>query len=258
MAKSLKHITALIVTMISLFTLPGGLAFSNERIPDFQIVGEVWEPYQYPDKSGDPAGFATQVVAQLLKQAKIAPREVEFYPWVRAYKKAQTERNMLILSLSRIPEREDKFIWIGKISSQYFQFYALKTNSKISKAKTLDDIFNYTIVVSKNSALDKYLTKRNFPNVERILDNDEAYQMLAKERADLMFKAPSASNPEVKFEGYSDSDLKVIYTPSDAKNDFYLALSKDSSPDLAKRLQKAFKELVDSGIIEALQTNWNI
>lgn len=258
MTKKLKKITFSLATSSALFLLASSITLSKSYTSGFQIVGEIWEPYQYPNKHGVPKGYAIEVVEKLLKQANFPSQKVQFYPWERAYKKAQTEKNILILSISRIPEREDLFIWVGKINSQFFQFYALKTNTKINPVTSIEELIDYTVVVSKNSALDKYLTKINFPNVERSLDNNEAYQMLAKERVDLMFKAPSAREPEVKFDGYSNSDLKVIYTPSDSKNDFYLALGKGSSPEFAKKLQKAFEELIDTDVIETLQTNWNL
>jgi len=246
-----------ILTLLSTISLPS-MSLSNESRPKIQVVGEIWEPYQYPDASDNPKGFAVELVNKLLEKANFKPQKVEFYPWVRAYKKALKNKNTLILSLSRIPERENQFIWIGKINSEFFEFYALKSNTRIQAANSLEELYQYRIVVSKNSALDQYITKHNFPRVERTLNIDEGYQLLARDRVDLMFKAPSAIEPELEFMGYSENDLKTIFTPQDSKNDFYLALSQGSSPVISDSLQKAFQALVDSGTVDALKAKWGL
>ncbi len=46
---------------------------------------------------------------------------------------AETMPNVLFFSLSRTPEREDKFIWLGEVSPYGQNFYQLSTRPKRSK-----------------------------------------------------------------------------------------------------------------------------
>ncbi|WP_185964288.1 substrate-binding periplasmic protein [Aliikangiella marina] len=256
---NVKHMRRCITVMLGLVGLivsPNN--YAKEAAQKLRIVSEVWEPYQFLDQSNKPQGFVIDLLDKLFAEAGLPSQEIEFYPWVRAYNIALKEKNTLILSLSRTPQRENHFFWIGKVNSEYFTFFALKSNQTIQPVESFDQLYQYRIVVTKNSAMEQYINKHPFPNVERTFALDEGYKLIARNRADLMLKAPSAREPKIKFGGYSEKDLKPIYTPDNSRNDFYIALSKGSDPRLILKIEKAFHTLAKAGKIEALKEKWHL
>ena len=92
-----------------------------------RIVTEDFPPYNF-QVGNEARGLSSEVVQAVLKQIN-RQAEFEFYPWARAYEIAQNEKNNLIFSIARIPEREALFNWVGSIAPYKTSLYKLKANT---------------------------------------------------------------------------------------------------------------------------------
>ncbi len=63
---------------------------------------------------GPGQGLVQEVVAEMARRVGHSGT-IEYMPWARAQQIAMTEPNVGILSLTRSPEREDKYRWLAKI-----------------------------------------------------------------------------------------------------------------------------------------------
>jgi polar amino acid transport system substrate-binding protein len=57
--------------------------------------------------------------------------EIRLMPWARAYKQIINKPNKILFSMTRTPQREYLFKWVGPIANNSFVFYA-RSDSKIT------------------------------------------------------------------------------------------------------------------------------
>lgn len=85
---------------------------------------------------------------------------IEFIPWGRAQKIVQAENNILFFPLTRVKEREKKFLWVHALRETHFAFLSAD-GQKIDEeqAKKLD-----RILVHSNSLPQIILNRKGFRN----------------------------------------------------------------------------------------------
>jgi polar amino acid transport system substrate-binding protein len=99
---------------------------SSETLPGLSIVTTNEFPYQYQTKQNNTAqegyneeGISYELVKSILKHSGIKKFEIRWYPWARAYRIAQKEKNTAIFSILRSKEREELFDWTCKIIGKF-------------------------------------------------------------------------------------------------------------------------------------------
>jgi polar amino acid transport system substrate-binding protein len=98
--------------------------------------------------------------------------------WLDAYAIVQYLPNSALFNMTRTPEREALFQWVGPISTSRSYFYTLATSgltvSTIEQAKALQ-----SIATPKGWFTHDYLIQHNFQNiVATALTSTEAFQQL--------------------------------------------------------------------------------
>lgn len=89
-------------------------------------VTEPWPPYN-TFSNDDTADGAHALIVQRALALSGLQAQTGVYPWARAMALAQSRPNTLLFSLARTPERESKFIWIGKLSQTQQFLWRLET-----------------------------------------------------------------------------------------------------------------------------------
>lgn len=145
----------LIITFFSVFT-SDYFAYSK---PKLTIYTEEFPPFNYRDQEKITGG-STEIVEEIMKRANV-DYSIKLLPWSRAYKLVQQDPNSLIYSISRRKDRENLFIWVGKIAPSNNSIYALKgSNIKIS---SLNDLNSFKIGTTFDDARDTYLIGKGIP-----------------------------------------------------------------------------------------------
>ncbi len=90
----------------------------NSQASQVRVVTEDISPYQFINDQGQLDGYCAEVVNAMLLQAKQTPT-INVMTWARAYDIALRLPNIMIFSLARTEEREQKFHWIGKITEEH-------------------------------------------------------------------------------------------------------------------------------------------
>lgn len=220
------------------------------------VVTEIIPPYQTKNEDGSVGGYATQVVKRLFqltgKQPDIIP-----LPWARAYLMAQNEPNVMIYSMLRTSEREEKFKWVGDLQTQRFYMWGLKKKfttsfSDISQAKP------YQIVTSKGYSTAHFLVENDFKNVLHTARNDQNVGMLFKERVDIIFSSEGLLYNRVEKLGYAKEDVIRLLEVEPLSRELCIAFSRGSNSHLVSRFQVAFNYLERTGELEKIRRQWNI
>jgi polar amino acid transport system substrate-binding protein len=92
---------------------------------------EDFPPFNYQDEAGKPAGFAVELLADVMKAASVDYR-IEFVPWARALQSAKTQPNTLVFTTARTPDRERVFDWIGPFSARRTVLMGLHSGTHVA------------------------------------------------------------------------------------------------------------------------------
>ena len=82
------------------------------HLPPFALEGQ-----------GEQRGILVEVAEAVLARAGL-PAQAEFYPWARSQHLVAQGQRMLIVPLSRTPERESHYQWLLKLYAVHQQFIA--------------------------------------------------------------------------------------------------------------------------------------
>ncbi len=74
-----------------------------------------------------PSGFATDILREVTQAG--LDHHIQFLPWPRALLHVKHDPNTLIYTISRTPEREQQFEWIGPFARHQGHFYKLSSRT---------------------------------------------------------------------------------------------------------------------------------
>lgn len=86
-------------------------------------------PLNYQD-GGQVSGFATELLQTVMQQAGYSV-DIQLMPWARAYRLVMEGPDRIIYSITRTPQREPLFHWVGPISPRQIKLYRLNSRSDI-------------------------------------------------------------------------------------------------------------------------------
>ena len=199
-----------------------------------------------------PEGMAVEIVDEMLNRAQLSA-EHPHYPWVRIYNLAQTHSNHCAYSVSRIPEREKLFQWIGPIAFNDWAFFALK-KQRINLSK-LEDARNYRIGGQRKDGKATWLEKRGF-TIDYATEESNTIKKLVSGKIDL-YPAGLYSVSEIAARNNIDPALlEPVFVFQ--RVELFIACSPATDKQIIERLRRALEDMKHdttlSGIWRKYQT----
>ena len=225
------------------------------------VATEIYWPYQSKGKDDKLIGAGMDIARRLLEHPQI-DYTLAVYPWARAYKIAQTNKNVMIFSLIRTPERERQFKWIGTVAQQNYYLWSLAEGSKVS-APSLKDAKNYKIAVTRNGYAFQQLLRQGFTKSKQLVELNTNQpgvdlDMLLAGRVQMI----AGSLPEVNrlLNNHNlNIDLLTRQAPINSQSqDLYIAMSLKTEDTIVSLLQEKYRELEGLGIIDKIQTEYGL
>ncbi|NRA70298.1 MAG: transporter substrate-binding domain-containing protein [Gammaproteobacteria bacterium] len=224
------------------------LAVSANTLPNkpqiINVVTEEYWPYSYI-KDGKIVGSSTRTIHKILEHANIL-YQINIYPWARAYQKALKNKNTLIYTIYRTPERENKFHWIGKIFNGDQIYFYTRANSNIT-ANSIADLVNYRFITQKYSSSSQFVNTHKFINTRFVASFKQCVGMLLKGRGDLIMASPKYLAEQLQLLNLPQNSVKIVL-PAVVYSGF-IGLSLGSDPQLLTKLTIAYAELIAKGDI---------
>lgn len=224
-----------------------------------RVVTEELPPYNFSDGQY-VAGLSTQLVRAVVTHAGI-DATFEVLPWPRAFRIAKQQKNVLIYSIFRTPEREKHFIWLWALAPFNYSVYANSPKTHI-KIPHLGAIEQHTIGVLRDSAQVDLI--RSFSNIDETniligANYEQLYLMLRKERID-MFLAPDllVSYLNQKYHLSMQQQPTAIFPLEIGETEVFAAASINTDPMLVKRIKEAAQELKQDGTLAAIKQQYSI
>ena len=231
-----------VATLLMCLALPA-------RAQDLRIVTEEFPPYNYSD-NGLAKGLSSEVVQAVLAETGLTA-EFLFLPWARAYLTAQNTKNTVIFSIGRIPEREDLFEWIGVIAPYNTSLYKLASRTDLT-IESLSDAKDYSIGVSVEDVIYQYLKSQNFTNLDIVGEDILNIRKLALSRLDLIAFDEAAFQYYLDLEDIDPALFDRIYRLDDISGGLYMAINKDSDPELIQSLKGGLEAIKADGTYEQI------
>jgi polar amino acid transport system substrate-binding protein len=243
-----KWTASLPLVVLALFFALSSQAKAEMR-PPLLVVTEQFAPYNF-EAMGEARGISTRVVQAVLNHAGLEA-DIEFYPWPRAYRYAQTKPNTLIYSIARIPEREDLFEWIGAIAPYQTSLYKLRSREDI-KIESLRDARKYRVGASQADVITTYLEGQGFEALEVARNDEIAIGMLAHDRIDVAALDEASLGYRSIEAGIDYSHLERVLPIEGLTGELYIAMSLKSNPDLVETLRASLRAIKEDGTYDRL------
>jgi polar amino acid transport system substrate-binding protein len=190
---------------------------------------ENYPPFNYQDKDGNIIGITTEIVKEIQKNTG-DDYPIKIMPWARAYKSIINKPNKVLFSMTRTPQREYLFKWVGPIANNTFVFYA-RSNSKI-KINSLDEAKDdkYKIGTYLDGANEQYLKSQDFYNIYSVPDDLLNLKKLIKGRIDLWAAGETQGLYKAKQLKINPDEIKKIYKIKETQ--LYIAFSRTTPNSL--------------------------
>lgn len=238
---------------ISLVLFISLLIINPLKAQPVRIITEHFPPYNY-EEDGQIQGLSSEVVQAVLQQMDLDV-DIELYPWARAYDLAKTEKNVLIYSIVRLPERESLFHWVGAIASFQTSLYKLKSNQHIT-VNSLEQAKQYEVGLTLDNALVTYLQNHQFPALKVLPTGIINIRLLANDRIDLIAYDEASFSYVLRKEGLDSGLFEKVYPFDNLSNQLYMAFSLNSDPQLIKAFTEALQQVKANGIYEKIHNKY--
>lgn len=190
-------------------------------------------------KGDSVVGISTEIVKLMCSKAGVDCVITLKFPWDRIYKSALELNGYGLFSVTRTPERESSFKWVGPLTEIKWVIFKL-ASSPIS-VSSLDDLKSLRVGGYKGDAITNFLVSKGV-SVNEALQDQQNVSRLAKDQIDVWATASLSGIYMAKQEGVTG--LKEAFV---MKTDpLWLALNKETDDGTVSKLSNALAEIKSS------------
>lgn len=225
--------------------------------PPLRLQGftENLAPLNY-EEAGQAQGFSSELARLMAAEAGL-PLEIQVLPWQRAVQAAAQQPNSLLFSLTRTPERETQYQWVGPIGPRRILIYRLGRRTEVQPA-SLQALAGLRLGVVRDSAAARQLLAEGLTPEEQLelsLDDASNLRKLLAGRMELIAMLDWAAAWHLR-------QLKLPYStlvpvlPLNTALAYWFGLPADTDPALVRRLQEALDRIKRDGRYERLRQRY--
>ncbi len=236
--------------ILCVFTLLFCLSCTKKQ-PEVTLLTENYPPLTYLD--GDiVTGYAAEIVDAMQKVMKTDYKPTVL-TWDNAYQRALSEPNIVIFTMERTDDREDKFNWIGPLGVNKTYFFA-RANSELD-ISNLDDAKEVPAIGTvTNWFSEQYLIDNGFNNLESSPNPSTVIEMLMNKKVDMIAFTDLSCKMIAEKARYKYSDLKPLF--EFMSTGYYIGISKQTDARIVNKWQKAFLAIQREGELDKLKDRW--
>lgn len=220
---------------------------------ELSILTENMPPLNYL-KDGVLIGPSVEIVKEI--QKRVGSHEpIKVFPWARAYEMALEKENVVLFGMTRTKDREDKFKWIGPLSTKRDILVAKKGSgiviNRLEDAKKVKRIGTL-----RDDTRERLLKSYGFTNLESVSDEQKNAKKLAAGRIDLWAYKKPGLKTVCELAGVDCIEFEEVFHIR--KIDLSIAFSKKTSDSIVEKWRNAFNEMLNDGTIKRIRDKWNI
>ena len=221
---------------------------------DLRIITEEFPPFNYKGPDGRAAGWATDVVNEILAKLN-QTSEIEILPWKRGYEIAQKGPFVALYSAARTDERENLFKWAGPVA--YFDYTLYASNKSGITIKSLEEAKKTgTTGVVEDDSRNQFLKENNFEDIKVFRTDAECLKSLISGEISLWLGSCTNAEAIAKEEGLDLLAFTPVYPVRTVE--MYIAFSPDVPDYLVDDWQSALDEIKADGTFDKIRQKYNI
>jgi polar amino acid transport system substrate-binding protein len=213
------------------------------------VAGEI-PPYSYQSQ-GKANGAAVRVVEEM---AKILgePTPIKFLPWPRAQGEALNTPNVGIIPLSRTPDRETLYHWIGPI---VLDSEVLMTRAGGKAApQSLDEAKDWVVGVLRATPGEMLLKNAGFNKIYTVNSQASSARVLDSNRLDAWLVAKLVAPYQYRLAGLDPATLR--HGVEVRENNIFLGFNRETAAEIVDRWQNAYEKLKGDGAIDRIMQQY--
>lgn len=224
-------------------------AYLYGSLPSIEVLTERTPiTYRSPNNLGD--GQATRLVHAVLADTGL-DYELNYIPWKRVYRRGLQQSNILVFPLARIPNREASFHWLGMITPVHYYLFALTERDDITITH-LDQAKKLKVGVVNQHAIHQYLLRKQFHQLQEVNSALLNIRKIRINRIDLFPMSSAGLVRRCEQEKIDCKMFKPVIKLSGISNGLYMALSINSSEEVAQKIEHSYNNIVSNGRYQAI------
>jgi polar amino acid transport system substrate-binding protein len=225
----------------------GSAALAAPR-PHLFIATEISPPSVMLD-GGQIVGFTTEKVRQIMTRAGI-DYDIEILPFKRAMLLSQTRGDVCLYSLTRLPEREALFKWIGPThESDWTLFGRAGRNYQV---RTLEDARKYRIGAYFGDVRGETLSAQGYL-VDTVRERLSNPRKLLVDRIDLWASSLQMGGSIVAANGWAGQIVPVL---TFKRTELFLACNVALPDALVAKMNAALRAMNSEGVSAAIERKY--
>lgn len=209
----------------------------------------------YRNKDNQKDMGVTAVFVEYLLKKMHADYKLKVLPWSRALVYSKMKPNTLIFPIARTEDRENDYIWIGKVFPADYRLYKLKIRNDVI-VNNFEDVKKYRIGVKNNSITHQYLSSKEVGRLEIVNSDVQNLRKLIHHRVDLFTKTKGGMNALCKEIDFDCNKLVPALILDEVSPALYIAYSKDTDKNLIDRTKSVYKDTIGKNIYKQLISEW--
>jgi polar amino acid transport system substrate-binding protein len=217
------------------------------------LVTEDYPPDNYAGSDGVPTGISTDIVREMMKRSGIG-FDIRIVPWARAIAMARTQVNTCVFSMSRTPERESQYLWIGPLVTNDWVLFARNAAPPHPTARpaSIEAVKNARIGSYQGDAIVTWLEARGYQVDVAPSDDDNPKKLLA-DRIDYWATGKLIGQYRLK-QQQLETRIEAVLTFN--RTEMYLACQKRTANDVVSRLNRALADMIKQGDIRKIYDSY--
>lgn len=215
------------------------------------ILTEELPPFNFLTQDG-VRGISTDILHLMIVHAGLQDHtdDIQVQPWARAYNTVLSKPNTMLFSVTRTPEREALFKWVGPIISNRNSLIARK--DRHIRLATLVDAQKHSLGAIRDYAATQMLLAGGYPadKIETTSDAKSNLIKLEKGRIDLFVYNEVAFQWMVAKHGLNKNDFETVFVLHEGQ--LYFALNKDTPDSIVSKLQGSLDSLKKAGDVQRI------
>lgn len=232
------YIVLLIFLAILTAIMPCSASDQNISAKDFTYITEQHPPNNFQD-GGKLQGITVDILEKIWENMNISMNRsaIELLPWTEGYQRALKEKNTVIFSTTRLPQREKLFKWVGPIEPVRGVLLTKSDNSLIIQADS--DLKKYKIGTIKDDMAVQMLLDRGLKKDDLILETaaKPIIEMLQNGTIEAWAYNEVTGLWLIRNAGLNPDDFKIAYVLGQGED--YYAFNINTPDSLVQSFQQA-------------------
>jgi polar amino acid transport system substrate-binding protein len=218
---------------------------------DLTFMTETYPPFNYQE-GGQLQGISVELLEAMTESmdVQVSDEQIQLLSWTEGYQTALTQKNTVLFSTVRLPEREAAFKWVGPIYTEEKVLFAMR-DREITITQP-EDLKGYKIGVITDDAAISELLALGVAREQLVADEDPGViiRKLENGELDLWCYGEAVGNYLTAEQTGKYGFFKVVYTLQ--KYDLYYAFNKDTPDAVVDSFQQALDTVKEQRDAEGL------